>query len=128
MARRIQQASLPREVPELEGWQISPHYRLAREVGGDFYDFHFLSNGRLGSSWGTQQARACSASYVSHLRHASGSLTSLRLLYSPGEELARVNETLLVRLPANMFVTCFYAILDPKCGTLSFANAGHDLP
>jgi serine phosphatase RsbU (regulator of sigma subunit) len=48
VARRIQQASLPREVPELEGWQISPHYRPAREVGGDFYDFHFLSNGRLG--------------------------------------------------------------------------------
>jgi len=35
-------------VPELEGWQISPYYRPVREVGGDFYDFHFLRNGRLG--------------------------------------------------------------------------------
>src|SRR5215211_2307682 len=37
VARRIQQASLPKEVPELEGWQISPFYQPAREVGGDFY-------------------------------------------------------------------------------------------
>src|SRR5215210_7821168 len=43
VARNIQQASLPKEVPELEGWQISPHYQPAREVGGDFYDFHLLS-------------------------------------------------------------------------------------
>jgi serine phosphatase RsbU (regulator of sigma subunit) len=38
VARRIQQASLPKEVPTLDGWEISPHYQPAREVGGDFYD------------------------------------------------------------------------------------------
>jgi len=47
VARRIQQASLPKEVPELEGWQIAPYYQPAREVGGDFYDFHLLPDGRL---------------------------------------------------------------------------------
>ena len=45
VARSIQQASLPKEVPTLEGWQISPYYQPAREVGGDFYDFHLLSGG-----------------------------------------------------------------------------------
>jgi serine phosphatase RsbU (regulator of sigma subunit) len=48
--------------------------------------------------------------------------------YSPGEVLGRVNETLLPRIPQNMFVTCFYCILDPHSGSLAYANAGHDLP
>ena len=47
---------------------------------------------------------------------------------TPGEVLERVNETLLARIPSNMFVTCFYAILDPKSASLRYANAGHDLP
>jgi serine phosphatase RsbU (regulator of sigma subunit) len=47
---------------------------------------------------------------------------------SAGEVLSRVNETLFTRIPANMFVTCFYCILAPERASLSYANAGHDLP
>jgi serine phosphatase RsbU (regulator of sigma subunit) len=47
---------------------------------------------------------------------------------SPGEMLQRVNEALFPYIPSNMFVTCFYAILEPKSGTFTYANAGHDLP
>src|SRR5688572_21122475 len=47
---------------------------------------------------------------------------------SPGDALRRVNNPLVADIPSNMFVTCFYAILDPKSGTLSYANAGHDPP
>jgi serine phosphatase RsbU (regulator of sigma subunit) len=48
--------------------------------------------------------------------------------FSPGEVLSRVNQTLYARIPPNMFVTCFYCILDPESGRLIYANAGHDLP
>jgi serine phosphatase RsbU (regulator of sigma subunit) len=47
---------------------------------------------------------------------------------SPGEALALANEALFARIPPNMFVTWFYAILGPKNATLTYANTGHDLP
>jgi len=129
VARSIQQASLPEEVPELAGWQITPFYQPAREVGGDFYDFHLLSEGRLGLLVGDATGKGVPAALVMSttlgmLQAVSEALDSP----SPGEILSRVNETLLARIPSNMFVTCFYAILDPKSGTFSYANAGHDPP
>jgi serine phosphatase RsbU (regulator of sigma subunit)/predicted ester cyclase len=130
VARRIQQASLPNEVPELEGWQISPYYQPAREVGGDFYDFHLLSEGRLGLVVGDATGKGVPAALV--MSTTCGMLQAVSQASdsssSPGEVLERVNETLLTRIPLNMFVTCFYAILDPRSASLSYANAGHDLP
>jgi serine phosphatase RsbU (regulator of sigma subunit) len=127
LARSIQRASLPKEVPTLEGWQISPFYRPAREVGGDFYDFHLLADGRVGLVVGDATGKGVPAALV-----MSTTCGMLRLAAqsssSPGEMLQRVNETLFPYIPPNMFVTCFYAILDPKSGILSYANAGHDLP
>jgi heme-degrading monooxygenase HmoA len=64
VARSIQQASLPKEVPELEGWQISPHYQPAREVGGDFYDFHLLSEGHVGLVVGDATGKGVPAALV----------------------------------------------------------------
>ena len=129
VARRIQHASLPKEVPELEGWEITPHYQPAREVGGDFYDFHPLSEGRLGLVMGDATGHGVPAALVMSticgmLQVAAQALASS----SPREVLERVNETLTTRIPPSMFVTCFYAILDPESASLSYANAGHDLP
>src|SRR5918995_1121112 len=64
VARSIQEASLPKEVPTLEGWVISPRYQPAREVGGDFYDFHFLSEGRLGLVVGDATGKGVPAALV----------------------------------------------------------------
>jgi len=129
VARDIQQASLPKEVPTLEGWHIAPFYQPAREVGGDFYDFHLLSEGRVGLVVGDATGKGVPAALVMSttcgmLRAVSQALDSS----SPGKMLQRVNEALFPSIPPNMFVTCFYAILDPKSGHLSYANAGHDLP
>ncbi len=129
MARSIQQASLPKEVPILEGWQITPFYQPAREVGGDFYDFHLLSEGRLGVVVGDATGKGVPAALVMSTTCGMLQATAQALdSSSPGEVLEQVNETLFARIPANMFVTCFYAILDPNSGSLSYANAGHDLP
>jgi serine phosphatase RsbU (regulator of sigma subunit)/predicted ester cyclase len=129
VARSIQQASLPKEVPELEGWEIFPLYQPAREVGGDFYDFHFLSEGRLGVVVGDATGKGVPAALVMATTCGMLQVTAQSSeVSSPGEVLFRVNETLFARIPPNMFVTCFYAILDPKSATLSYANAGHDLP
>src|SRR5918997_4455173 len=129
VARTIQQASLPKEVPILEGWQITPFYQPAREVGGDFYDFFELDDERFGIVVGDATGKGVPAALVmastrSMLRAVAQAMGSS----SPGEVLGRVNDPLATDVPPNMFVTCFYAILDPEKGTLSYANAGHDLP
>src|ERR687896_564779 len=129
VARRIQQASLPKETPTLAGWQVSPFYQPAREVGGDFYDFFELEDGRVGVVVGDATGKGIPAALLAEatsnmLRAVAQALDST----SPGKVLERVNETLLARIPPNMFVTCFYAILDPESGSLLYANAGHDLP
>jgi predicted ester cyclase len=127
VARDIQQASLPKEVPELEGWQISPYYRPAREVGGDFYDFVELPDGRLGLVIGDATGKGVPAALV-----MASTRSMLRAVAqasnSPGDVLRWVNDPLVMDIPPNMFVTCFYAILDSKSGFHLYANAGHDMP
>jgi serine phosphatase RsbU (regulator of sigma subunit)/predicted ester cyclase len=129
VARSIQQASLPKEVPELEGWRIAPYYQPAREVGGDFYDLFELEEGRVGVVVGDATGKGMPAALV--VSAASSMLRAVAQAFhssSPGEVLSRVNETLVARIPPNVFVTCFYAILDPHRGSLRYANAGHTLP
>jgi predicted ester cyclase len=127
VARRIQQASLPKEMPQLEDWQIAPYYQPAREVGGDFYDFLELADGRLGVVVGDATGKGVPAALM-----MASTRSTLRAVAqaceSPGDALRRVNDPLATDIPSNMFVTCFYAILDPNSATLSYANAGHDLP
>jgi serine phosphatase RsbU (regulator of sigma subunit) len=126
-AQFIQRALLPREVPPLPGWQVMPFYRPAREVGGDFYDFLPFEDGRLGIVIGDATDKGVSAALL-----MATTCTMLRTAalgsISPGEVLARVNDLLAANIPTGMFVTCFYAILDPGNGCLRYANAGHDLP
>jgi serine phosphatase RsbU (regulator of sigma subunit)/predicted ester cyclase len=127
VARRIQQASLPKVVPRLEGWQIFPYYWPAREVGGDFYDFFDLVDDRVGVVVGDATGHGVPAALV--MASARSMLRAVaQASDSPGDVLRRVNDPLATDIPPNMFVTCFYAILEPKSGSLTYANAGHDLP
>ena len=127
VARRIQQSLLPEDIPELEGWRIAAYYGPAREVGGDFYDFLELEDGRLGLVVGDATGHGMPAALV--MATTRGMLRAVvQSSESPGEVLARVNEALVADIPPSTFVTCFYGVLDPKDGHLSYANAGHNLP
>jgi hypothetical protein len=127
MARDIQQALLPKNLPELKGWKFSCCYQPAREVGGDFYDFLELEGGRLGLVVGDATGHGMPAALV--MATARSMLRAVaQASESPGEVLRRANDPLFTDIPPSMFITCFYAILDPKSGRLLYANAGHDLP
>jgi serine phosphatase RsbU (regulator of sigma subunit)/anti-sigma regulatory factor (Ser/Thr protein kinase) len=127
LARVIQQNFLPRELPELPGWQVSAFYRPAREVGGDFYDVIALGDGRIGLVVGDVTDKGVPAAMVMAATRSLLRAAALRL-DSPGAVLERVNELLCPDIPPKMFVTCLYAVLEPETGRLSFANAGHNLP
>jgi serine phosphatase RsbU (regulator of sigma subunit) len=127
VAQLVQQTLLPKEVPAIDGWRIGRYYQPAREVGGDFYDFIDLPDDRVGLIIGDVTDKGVPAALVmattrAILRAASGRIDS------PGTVLQRANDVLVEDIPPNMFVTCLYAILDPRSGRLCYANAGHDLP
>ena len=126
VARRIQHALLPNVVLALVGWAISPYYQPAREVGGDLLRLSPRA-GRPGGSGDRGRLRQGDSCSRAHGQHAERSAPSPRegLL---GQMLTEANEVLCTHIPPNMFVTCFFAILDPENGRLSYASAGHTLP
>jgi predicted ester cyclase len=128
VARDIQLGSLPEGVPTLEDWQIDTYCQPAKEVGGDFYDFLQLGDGRVGFVVGDATGKGVPAAIVTTATAAYLGAVNAASDSSPGEALALANEALFARIPSNMFVTCFYAVLDPQSATLTYANAGHELP
>lgn len=127
VARFIQQNLLPKELPQMPGWKIAAHWQPAREVSGDFYDFIDLPDGRMAFLVADVTDKGVPASLVmattrSLLRSATERHTS------PGRVLETTNNLLCPDIPAKMFVTCLYGLLDPQTGEMIIANAGHNLP
>jgi serine phosphatase RsbU (regulator of sigma subunit)/anti-sigma regulatory factor (Ser/Thr protein kinase) len=127
VAQLIQQQFLPKQTPDLPGWQVAAFYRAAQEVGGDFYDFIPLEGGRLGLVVGDVTGHGVPAALVMATTRSFIRAQAARLDRA-SEVLAQANEFLHADIPQNMFVTCLYAVLDPGTGHMTFANAGHDLP
>jgi serine phosphatase RsbU (regulator of sigma subunit)/predicted ester cyclase len=127
VARRIQQALLPKELPRLDGWEVAPLYHPAREVGGDFYDFLPLADGRVGLVIGDVSGKGIAAALV--MANTQSILRAIaRTSPAPGQLLAQANEVLWSYIPPNVFATCFCGVLDPDSGRLTYANAGHNPP
>jgi serine phosphatase RsbU (regulator of sigma subunit) len=126
-ARAIQLAFLPKDIPAFPGWHVVRYYQPAREVGGDFYDFLLMPDGRLAVIIGDVTGKGVPAALV-----MATVLTMLRTAIqgdvAPASVLTKVNDLLAAEIPAGMFVTCFFALLDIQTGRMCYANAGHELP
>jgi serine phosphatase RsbU (regulator of sigma subunit) len=128
VARLIQQTFLlPKEVPHVAGWEVSAYYQPARAVGGDFYDFIYYPDGRIGFVIGDVTDKGVPAALVMATTRSLLRSAAERLV-APGAVLERTNELLVEDIPPKMFVTCLYALLEPATGHLVYANAGHDVP
>ncbi|HUY07859.1 MAG TPA: PP2C family protein-serine/threonine phosphatase [Candidatus Dormibacteraeota bacterium] len=127
VAQLIQQQFLPKQLPDLPGWEVAAFYQPARTVGGDFYDFIELPDGRMMLVVGDVTDKGVPAALVMASTHALLRSSAPRLI-SPGQVLARINDLLCVDIPAHMFVTCLALVLEPLTGHIEYANAGHDLP
>lgn len=127
VAALIQHTLLPRQLPSRPGWSVDAFYRPARAVGGDFYDFVELEDGRLGVVIGDVTDKGVPAALVMATCRSTLRAAAQRHA-SPGAVLAEVNESLVDEIPPAMFVTCLYVILDTTSGEMVLANAGHNLP
>ena len=127
VARLIQQNFLPKTLPDLPEWEVGAFYRPAQEVGGDFYDVIPLRDGQVGFVVGDVTDKGVPAALVMAATRSVLRATAERLV-DPSTVLERVNEHLCPDMPAKMFVTCLYGVLEPDTGRFRFANAGHNLP
>jgi len=126
-ARRIQQNLLPRAAPSLPGFQLEAACAPAGAVGGDWYDYIPLADGRMALVLADVSGKGMPAALL--MSAARGIVRSLApLANGPGEVLSRVNRVLLDDFLTGRYVTMIYAVLDPARRSLTFASAGHPWP
>ena len=126
-ARSIQQALLPRSSPLIPGFCVSGLSIPAGSVGGDWYDFIPLSNGRWGLVLADVSGKGTAAALL--MSATRGMLRSLAQTGSgPAEVLTRLNQLMIEDFPSGRFVTMVYAELDPSSRVLRIASAGHLAP
>jgi phosphoserine phosphatase RsbU/P len=140
IARDIQKEFLPRQLPEVKGWEIASYFKAAREVAGDFYDAFLLPDGMLTFLVADVCGKGIGAAlfmtlFRSLIRAASTSdqfsPAQAKKPFTPAERLQHVisltnNYVVETHEESNMFATVFIGILDPQSGNLSYINGGND--
>lgn len=128
LARQVQRALLLPPPPRVRGLDIAVAYESAFEVGGDFYDFAVLPDGRLAVAVGDVAGKAVSAALymarlTSELRHQTQATAR------PAHVVANVNAAMLALGDGGgMFSTLVCAVLDARGRRLVYTNAGHVPP
>jgi phosphoserine phosphatase RsbU/P len=128
IARQVQERLLPQIYPLIKGLDFAGFSRTAQEVGGDYYDFIALDNGRLGIAIGDVSGKGISAALLmASIRAALHGLT-----FSGTLSLARIieglNRIIYDSSTSNRFVTFFFGEYDPSTRNLDYVNAGHNAP
>ena len=125
VAQEIQQTLLPRQFPDIEGYDISTIYRAAKDVGGDYFDFVWVDEETLGIIVADVSGKGVPGSLVMTMIRTAIRLEA-RGNKSAVDILTRVNEFITDDVKKGMFVTIFLVVLDSKNRKISFASAGHD--
>jgi len=127
VASEIQQRFQPASAPQVVGYELQGISFPCYEIGGDYYDFIQRANGNLVVALGDVSGKGTAAALLMSSLHAAVH-AQVESHESPVKTITSINRYLVASIPANRFVTLFYAELDPKTGSLAFLNAGHNPP
>jgi sigma-B regulation protein RsbU (phosphoserine phosphatase) len=127
IARDVQRGLFPEGTPAGPGWEASAHFRPAREVGGDLYDFYDMGQGRLGVATGDVAGKGVPAALYAAFVSGTVRRRAFERL-GPADLLARVNGTLRRRGIEGLFCTLAYALFDFPGRRLRVANSGLPYP
>ena len=126
-AREIQESLLPKEIPQLPGFEVASAWQPAREVGGDYFDVLKLGEDRLAICIADVSGKGVPAALL--MANVQASLrASVRDLDSPARVCSIINGMLCESIAADRFVTFFCGVLDAASRTFRYCNAGHPYP
>ena len=124
VARQIKERLLPKQIPIYPGWNLSVHHQTTHTVSGDYYDFMFLSDGRLMFSVGEVADQGLQAMVKMATLRASIRGAGQRLL-APAEALKISNTLICPEVGNGRSIKCLYGIIDFASGTIQYASAGN---
>lgn len=127
LARRLQFSIVPAEFPHIAHCSGAARMVPATHMGGDFYDFIPLPDGRLGLVMADVAGKGVAAAFMMAVARTR-LLTLAREHGDPAACLAAANAMLCANNPLTLFITLFYGVLDPCTGALQYANGGHHAP
>lgn len=127
VAKDIQLATLPTEFVTSKDIEIQAELKAAKQVGGDFYDYFVLDENHIGLLIADVSGKGIPAAMFM-MKTITCFRNVVSLNKTPAEILKEVNRIINKGNDSNMFVTCFFAIINTKTGEMNFANAGHNPP